>query len=183
MPIPRRSLAVLAVLIGLLAGLSAATAHKAKAFSYLSSEPEVCANCHIMQSQYESWQRSSHHAVAGCVDCHLPQDFVGKYIAKAENGYHHGKGFTFQDFHEPIIIKPKNARILQENCERCHADLVHDQLGTRDADRPGDALTCTHCHDRVGHGDTTGLGGPIRPDELSAAGPVPTTTSSTAAQH
>jgi cytochrome c nitrite reductase small subunit len=183
MPFPRRSLMVVVVMIGILAGLGAATAHKAKAFSYLSNDPEVCANCHIMQPQYESWQRSSHHAVAKCVDCHLPHDFVGKYVAKAENGYHHSKGFTFQDFHEPIIIKSKNARILQENCERCHADLVHDQFATRDPGRPGDALTCTHCHDRVGHGDTAGLGGPMRADELPPGGPAPAPTSSSAAQH
>jgi cytochrome c nitrite reductase small subunit len=167
MPISRRSLAVLAVLVGILAGLGAATAHKAKAFSYLSSDPAVCANCHIMQSQYTSWQKSSHHSVAKCVDCHLPHDFIGKYVAKAENGWHHGKGFTMQDFHEPIIIKSKNAKILQDNCERCHADLVHDQLATRDASKPGDALSCTHCHAGVGHGETAGLGGPLRDDELA----------------
>jgi cytochrome c nitrite reductase small subunit len=168
MPIPRRSLTVLAVLVGILAGLGGATAHKAKAFSYLSSEPEVCANCHIMQPQFDSWQKSSHHAVARCVDCHLPADFVGKYVAKAENGWHHSKGFTMQDFHEPIVIKSKNAGILQENCERCHADLVHDQIATRDASKPGESLECVHCHDRVGHGDTFGLGGPLRDDELAA---------------
>jgi cytochrome c nitrite reductase small subunit len=187
MAIPRRSLVVLAAMVGLLVGLGAATAHKAKAFSYLSNEPEVCANCHIMQPQLDSWQKSSHHAVARCVDCHLPHDFVGKYVAKAENGYHHSKGFTFQDFPEPIVIKAKNARILQQNCERCHADLVHDQFATRDAARPADALTCTHCHDRVGHGDTAGLGGPLREDELPPTAPATTPTtaakSPSAAQH
>lgn len=183
MSLPRSSLLVLAVLCGAFAGLGGFTVHKARALSYLSNEPEVCANCHIMQPQLDSWQHSSHHSVAKCVDCHLPHDFVGKYVAKAVNGYHHSAGFTLQNFAEPIIIKERNAAILQANCERCHADLVHDQLATRDPAKPGDTLQCTHCHDRVGHGDTTGLGGPVRPDELSAAGPVPTTTSSTAAQH
>jgi cytochrome c nitrite reductase small subunit len=110
------------------------------------------------------------------VDCHLPHDFVGKYLAKAVNGWHHGKGFTMQDFHEPIVIKSKNAAILQANCEACHADLVHDQLATRDPAKPGDQLSCTHCHDRVGHGDTAGLGGPLRADEL------PTPDTATAAR-
>jgi hypothetical protein len=66
------------------------------------------------------------------------------------------------------MIKERNAEILQENCERCHADLVHDQFATRDPAKPGDALQCTHCHDRVGHGDTAGLGGPMRADERAA---------------
>ncbi len=171
MPLPtahRPLLIAIAVLFGLLAGVGGATVHKAKAFSYLSSDPAVCANCHIMQTQFASWQKSSHHAAAKCVDCHLPHDFVGKYLAKAENGYHHGKGFTFQDFHEPIIIKAKNARILQDNCVRCHADTVHAQLSTRDATKPGDEMRCTKCHATVGHGEPAGLGGAYTKVELDS---------------
>jgi cytochrome c nitrite reductase small subunit len=76
------------------------------------------------------------------------------------NGYHHSKGFTFQDFHEPILITPYNAAILQENCLRCHADLVHDQLAGATTDR--DAILCVHCHRDVGHGEAAGLGGADR---------------------
>jgi cytochrome c nitrite reductase small subunit len=94
--------------------------------------------------------------MATCVDCHLPHTFIEKYIAKAENGYHHSKGFTLQDFHEPIMIKEKNSRILQDNCIRCHGDLVHGLA----AGRAREAVNCVHCHDAVGHGPRTGLGGP-----------------------
>ncbi len=165
----RQLLFALAAATGLLAGLAAVTAHRAKAFSYLSSQPEVCVNCHIMQPQYESWQKSSHHAVAACVDCHLPADFIGRWTMKAVNGYHHSSAFTLGGFQEPIIIKPMNAGILQANCERCHGDLVHDQYATRDATRADQTLVCTHCHDRVGHGDTFNIGGPLRADEVAAA--------------
>ena len=72
----------------------------------------ACINCHIMQPQFDSWQKASHHTFATCVDCHLPHDFVGKYIAKAENGYLHSRAFTLQDFAEPIRITAKNSRIL-----------------------------------------------------------------------
>jgi cytochrome c nitrite reductase small subunit len=44
--------------------------------SYLSSDPAVCINCHIMQEQYDGWLHGSHHAVAVCNDCHLPHDNV-----------------------------------------------------------------------------------------------------------
>jgi hypothetical protein len=44
-----------------------------------------------MQPQYDSWSRSAHHHVAGCVDCHLPHDFIGKYYTKAEHGYRHSQ--------------------------------------------------------------------------------------------
>jgi cytochrome c nitrite reductase small subunit len=103
-----------------------------------------------MNDEYDSWTKGVHHGSATCVDCHLPHAFVPKYLAKATNGYHHSKGFTFQDFHEPILIKPKNAAILQANCLHCHGDFVHDIVrGSTAAD---DESRCVHCHRNVGHG-------------------------------
>ena len=148
---PLRPLALLlAVTVGVLVGVGAFTFNYAEGFSYFSTDPRACANCHIMNPQYDSWSRGPHHAAAGCVDCHLPHEFIPKYIAKAENGYHHSKGFTFQDFHEPIIIKPKNARILQESCVRCHGEFVHELV--RGATTGENAVECVHCHRGVGHG-------------------------------
>ena len=149
---------VAAVSVVALIGLSAALVAESQMLSYMSDEPQVCVNCHTMQVHYTTWQHSSHREQATCVDCHLPHDFFRKYIAKADNGWHHSKGFTLQDFHEPIMIKGPNARILQENCLACHQDLVHDLVvgvnGTEEEVR------CVHCHVDVGHGETTGLGGP-----------------------
>ena len=147
---------MLAVLVGVLLGIGGFTGLYAEGFSYLSNEPKVCVNCPIMQPQYDSWQKASHHSVATCVDCHLPHSFFGKWFSKAENGYHHSKAFTFQDFHEPIMIKAKNSRILQESCLHCHGDLVHEPVA-RAADGTGE-VRCVHCHRSVGHGETTGLG-------------------------
>jgi cytochrome c nitrite reductase small subunit len=147
---------VLAALVGILLGVGTYTFVYAKGLSYMSSDPEVCANCHIMHPQYESWQKSSHHHVAGCVDCHLPHDLIGKYVAKALNGWHHSKAFTAQDFEEPITIKPANSRILQQSCLSCHGELVHQAVSV-----PGrsDEVSCVHCHQSVGHGERAGLGG------------------------
>jgi cytochrome c nitrite reductase small subunit len=130
--------------VGVVLGLGSYTFHYAEGLSYLSSDPRACVNCHIMRDQYASWQHASHHAVATCVDCHLPHDFVGKYIAKAENGFWHSKGFTLQDFHEPIQISRKNSRILQEACVSCHEPLVSE------LNHP--VPDCVHCHAGVGHG-------------------------------
>jgi cytochrome c nitrite reductase small subunit len=151
-------LVLLAVFAGLLLGVGGYTFLYAEGLSYMSDDPEVCVNCHIMQPQYDSWQKSSHHAVAVCVDCHLPHDFIGKYVAKADNGWHHSRGFTLQNFHEPIMIKAPNARILQDNCLACHEDLVHGLVSG--VNGPAEEVRCVHCHVTVGHGDTTGLGGP-----------------------
>ena len=152
---------VLAVLLGLLAGIGGFTFLYAEGLSYMSDDPKVCVNCHIMQPQYDSWQKASHHTVATCVACHLPHGFFGKYFSKAENGYHHSKAFTLQDFHEPITIGAKASRILQENCVNCHRSLVHEQVAL--AARDSDEIRCVHCHRSVGHGETAGLGREMEP--------------------
>jgi cytochrome c nitrite reductase small subunit len=140
----------LSVLAGMLAGVGLFTFVYAEGFSYFSSDPKACVNCHIMRDEYDSWQKASHHAAAVCVDCHLPQDLVPKLLAKADNGWRHSKAFTLQDFHEPIRITSRNSKILQDNCERCHGALVQRMLqrGPRESDR----ADCVKCHDNVGHG-------------------------------
>ena len=145
-----------AVLLGALVGLGSFTFLYGEGISYFSTDPKACMNCHIMRPQYDSWSKSSHHAAAKCVDCHLPHSFIPKYIAKADNGYRHSKAFTLQDFHEPIQITPRNARILQNNCVTCHGELVHPLVaGSSTADN---AISCVHCHADVGHGPRAGLG-------------------------
>ena len=154
-----RAALLTAMVLGAAGGLGLYTLHYAGGLSYFSADPRACANCHIMQPQLESWQKSSHHTTAACVDCHLPTAFVPKYLAKASNGWFHSKGFTLQDFPEPIRIKPSNSQILQDNCLRCHGELVH-ALGADTA--------CTHCHITVGHGTPAGLGGRLRDHERTA---------------
>ena len=144
------------VLLGLLMGVGSFTFLYGQGLSYFSPDPRACVNCHIMRPQFDSWQKASHHTAARCIDCHLPHDFVGKYIAKADNGYRHSWAFTFQDFHEPIRITPRNARILQNNCLACHGELVHPLLASG---KTGTAdVSCVHCHADVGHGPRAGLG-------------------------
>jgi cytochrome c nitrite reductase small subunit len=147
---------VFVVLTGVVLGIGGFTFSYAEGLSYLSNDPKACVNCHIMRSQYDSWQKSSHHSVAKCVDCHLPTALPAKLAVKALNGYHHSKGFTFQDFAEPIRIKPGNASVLQENCLRCHGDIVHELVTGATTDK--NAVLCVHCHASVGHGETLGLG-------------------------
>ncbi len=143
---------VVAAMLGLLVGLGGFAFHYGEGLSYFSKDPAACANCHIMQPQYDSWQKASHHTMATCVDCHLPHDLIPKWVAKAENGFWHSKGFTFQDFHEPIFIRKSNQMVLHDNCLRCHSEFVRESILTTDA------INCVHCHRSVGHGETVGLG-------------------------
>jgi cytochrome c nitrite reductase small subunit len=145
-------LIALAVVMGVLTGVGAFTFHYGKGASYFGKESTTCANCHIMQDHYDSWSRSSHQAVAGCADCHLPASFPYNYISKAENGWHHSWAFTLQNFHEPIQIKRRNSAILQNNCVRCHGRLVHSMLPEHFGAGDENALSCVHCHLAAGHG-------------------------------
>ena len=160
---PKRRIALLAlaasVLAGCLLGAGGFTFVTAEGTSYLSEDPRVCVNCHIMQEQYDGWQHASHHAAATCNDCHLPHDsLAGKYTVKALNGWHHGRAFTMQDFAEPIRIKPGNAKVLEANCLRCHGDVAEAMLARGPLGVPTDPTQganlhgCVRCHGEVGHG-------------------------------
>lgn len=149
--LPLRTTAlVLAVAVGVAAGIGIYTFDYAEGWSYFSSDPKACVNCHIMRDEYDSWGKSGHHTAAKCIDCHLPHSTIPKLIAKAENGWNHSKAFTLENFHEPIQITPRNAKILQDNCVRCHETTVHDMLAGSTDRRP--MVSCVHCHRRVGHG-------------------------------
>ena len=141
---------VLAALVGVFIGVSAFTFVEARGWSYLSNDPNTCVNCHIMRDQFDSWQKSSHHAVAVCNDCHVPHDFLGKYWTKAEHGFRHSWGFTFQDFHEPIQIKESSLAAVQGNCLRCHGELVSEIARHSAVEK--DVENCIRCHASVGHG-------------------------------
>jgi cytochrome c nitrite reductase small subunit len=154
-PAPRRRPAVWLLLaltgsVGLFAGLGTYTFTYAQGLSYFSNDPRACNNCHIMREHFDGWMKSPHHAVATCNDCHTPSGFFAKYLSKAENGFWHSKGFTLQDFHEPIMIRPHNAAVLQQNCVGCHQGIVHG-INTHAGD-PRQMLDCVHCHREVGHG-------------------------------
>jgi len=133
--------------IGLIAGVGGYTFVYADGASYMTNDPAACVNCHVMRDQYDGWNRSSHHAVATCNDCHTPHDLVGKYTTKALNGWHHSVAFTTGKFHEPIRIGPRNKAITEAACRHCHAAITEEI----DHGGAGGELDCTRCHPNVGH--------------------------------
>ena len=140
---------VVSIALGVPAGVGAFTFGYAKGFSYLSTDPRACINCHVMNEQYDAWEKSGHRHVATCVDCHLPHEGIAKWIAKADEGFRHSSAFTLQNFKEPIEITPADRRHVLENCVRCHQDLVQaiHSSGTS-ADRE---IDCLRCHASAGH--------------------------------
>lgn len=158
----RWAAALVAGLLGASVGVAGFTFNYAEGLSYLSDDPTACVNCHVMQEHYDGWRHASHARVATCNDCHVPHDSVArKYLVKAEHGYRHSKGFTFNDFHEPIQITAGSRAVVIENCMRCHETIAADTSvhARRSSDLyaaiPGlVSADCLHCHTRVGHGPT-----------------------------
>jgi cytochrome c nitrite reductase small subunit len=142
-------LAVIALIVGAVLALGLFTFTYAQGYSYLLDDPAACANCHVMREFFDGWNRSSHHAVATCNDCHTPHDsLVSKYAIKALNGFNHSRAFTFDDFAEPIRITSLNRQVTQETCLYCHGDFV-GQIAHVESTEP---TTCWTCHTGVGHG-------------------------------
>ncbi len=102
MTLGRSAMIASLAVMGAAVGLGIYTFAYAKGWSYLTDDPKACANCHVMSEQYEGWLKASHRSVAVCNDCHVPDNFVGKYYTKANHGFWHSFYFTTQTFHEPI---------------------------------------------------------------------------------
>ena len=160
---------VAAAALGVVAGLGAFTFVYAKGASYLTTDAASCANCHIMEEHYSAWLKSSHRTVAKCADCHMPHDVVGKYAAKASNGFWHSLAFTTGRFPDPLQIKAHNREITERTCRNCHGAIV-DQIdgggfepieARAGAERPSihdgasvlgaGEFSCIRCHTYVGH--------------------------------
>ncbi len=129
-----------------------------KALSYLSTDSKACINCHVMNTQYATWQHSSHANQASCIECHLPTDgFFDKYMAKAKDGWNHSVAFTLNTYEPRIQISEDGAERVQANCVGCHSKLTsvvranqdryHDYAGVTPQDRK-----CWDCHRDVPHG-------------------------------
>ena len=140
---------VAAAMLGISGGLGLYTFVYAKGYSYITNDPAACANCHVMNEQYDGWLKASHRAVAVCNDCHVPQQLLGKYWTKARNGFWHSYYFTVGGFAEPIRATPTSRAIAEENCRRCHGQVTEamgapSHAGSRE-------LSCIRCHLSVGH--------------------------------
>ena len=163
LPPPKWKIPVL-IASGVLTGLLIFIFYISNAFSYLSDEPETCINCHVMYTQYATWQHSSHARVTTCNDCHVPHNNIfSKYFFKAKDGLRHSTMFTLRLEPQVIHIKEAGIRVVQENCERCHESLIsyHETFeyvwaGGKGEDDNKERL-CWDCHRETPHGRVNSL--------------------------
>ena len=149
------------ILLGIIVGLGAYLTHISRAPSYLSDEPETCINCHVMVPQYASWMHSSHREHTNCNDCHVPHNnFAEHYYFKAKDGLRHATIFTLRNEPQSITIKQGGVEVVQQNCIRCHEDLLEeDNIFNKNknlVDMRKERL-CWDCHQDIPHGEVRSL--------------------------
>jgi len=150
-----------AIVFGTIIGLGIYTFKISNAVSYLSDSPDTCINCHVMNSQYASWNHSAHRQFASCNDCHVPHtNPVSKYFFKAMDGARHATIFTLRNEPQVIRIKEAGKSVVQENCKRCHGKMnsavntIHVSTTTAHLD---EGKLCWECHREVPHGKVNSL--------------------------
>jgi len=118
------------------------------AAAYGGNAPETCANCHVMDSQYENWYHGAHGSRANCTDCHLPHENIAVYYAeKGRQGMKDTYAFVTGAIPVAIRANDKTKELVQENCIRCHLQTVESiVMGAQPMDR-----YCWDCHRDVAH--------------------------------
>ena len=119
------------------------------AAAYGGNAPETCANCHVMDSQYENWYHSAHENWAKCTDCHLPHDnFAVYYAEKGRQGMKDTYAFVTGNIPEAMRASEKTKEIIQGNCIQCHGRTVDSIVM---GDQPFERY-CWDCHRDTAHG-------------------------------
>ena len=144
-------------IVGLGAGLALALLLIAVLFMVqVSSTPQFCGTCHIMQPYYQSWKHSKHNQVA-CVDCHISPGLGAEVRKKYEAVSMVVKYITGTYGTNPW------AEVDDAACLRCHErrllegkevyhDVLFDHTPHLTETRRGLRLRCTSCHSQIVQG-------------------------------
>ena len=147
---------------GVLLGLVGLFMYLLRFHTYLGDDPAACVNCHIMTPYYATWSHSSHARDATCNDCHVPhENFVKKYAFKAMDGLKHVAYFVTHSESQAIKAEDASAKVIMNNCIRCHTQLNQELVSTGRIDymmaKAGEGKACWDCHRQVPHGGMNSL--------------------------
>jgi len=133
------------LIVGLLVGLCLIGFIGVQGMHAVTKDSSFCVSCHVMEPVYGTWSHSSHREIAGCNDCHTDQtNYLTKTYTKATAGIKHLYHNTFGDVPEPIRLADSNEELVQENCLRCHQEVVRNV--NMDSSR-----RCFDCHRYTPH--------------------------------
>jgi len=129
---------------------------------YVTSTPQFCSNCHIMDPFIASWEQST-HSKFGCAECHVRPGILNHVVNQArvtQNIYANLVGGAEMP---ATIASASNENCLQAGCHSLNrtastsGDLLiphYDHVTLR-------GLECKHCHFNVVH--TRDGGTPVPP--------------------
>jgi nitrate/TMAO reductase-like tetraheme cytochrome c subunit len=134
-------------------------------YEYYTSQSSFCGgSCHIMNEQYESWQKSKHYApggdkqkAAGCIECHFLPGEKQSFKATMEGARHLAAYLYDRDAHLPIRPVVKDGACMRSGCHAIeefqdkivkygnNSTFKHKAHFEKDALK-GQKLFCDTCH-------------------------------------
>lgn len=150
----------------------------------VTNEMEFCTSCHSMQIVLEEFKETAHYSNpsgvrATCADCHVPQEFGPKMVAKViaiKDVYHEILGtidtpekFEAHRWDMASRVWDKMKATNSRECHACHdfssMDLTAQTRSARNrhARAEDEGQTCIDCHKGVAHKE------PDEPDSAAAA--------------
>jgi len=122
----------------------------------VTSKPQFCGSCHVMEPYYKSWQTSTHKNVA-CVECHIPPGVTSEFRKKYE-----ALSMVVSYFTGTYGTNPWT-EIDDASCLRCHErrllagkEVFHNVLFNHTPHltemRREKKLRCTSCHSQIVQG-------------------------------
>jgi len=137
-----------------------------------TNEMEFCTSCHSMKVNLEEYKETIHYknpsgVQATCSDCHVPQQFVPKMVAKimaAKDVYHEIAGtidtpekYEAHRWDMATRVWSKMKGTNSRECLNCHQfdnmDLTAQSRSARarHGNAPDKGQTCIDCHRGVAH--------------------------------
>jgi cytochrome c nitrite reductase small subunit len=104
----------------------------------------LCAQCHTMDHQYQTFTESNHAGEITCSDCHVPQGLVSGLATKYTDGARHVLATLEGTKAEDIRITNHALETVLANCASCHTSTDH-------AKQP-ESKYCITCHAGEAHG-------------------------------
>jgi cytochrome c-type protein NapC len=165
----RRSILIIVVLVFLVGIVFAGLFNVGLAYT---NEMEFCTSCHSMKINYEEYKETLHYkntsgVQATCSDCHVPEPFVPKMIAKivaAKDVYHEILGtidtpekYEAMRWDMATRVWAKMEASDSRECRSCHdfanMDLTSQSrtARSRHSNAEDKGQTCIDCHKGVAH--------------------------------
>jgi len=133
---------------------------------------EFCTSCHSMKTNLDELQQTVHWQSrtgvhAGCPECHVPQPFIPKMVAKvmaAKDVYHEFLGtintpekYESQRWAMANRVWDKMRATDSRECRSCHSyahmalDAQTRSARARHSNAPDKGQTCIDCHQGIAH--------------------------------